>query len=145
VASRPFRRYCAFDCGCLDGHPMTDDENQAAGAGRDVDPYFAGSAAAGSVGAAGVVSDGLSTGGASTGAAPAGAVVGSLVVGLAGSLGLGTAAAAGVSVFVPAVLLSVLSFLRLKRALSLSIASSGIPGMWALRRRRGCGFGEVQV
>jgi len=70
VASRPFRRYCAFDCGCLDGHPMTDDENQAAGAGRDVDPYFAGSAAAGSVGAAGVVSDGLSTGGASTGAAP---------------------------------------------------------------------------
>ncbi len=53
-------------------------------------------------------------------------MVGSLVVGLAGSVGLGTAAPAGVSVFVPAVLLSVLSFLRLKRALSLSIASSAV-------------------
>lgn len=147
VASRPFRRHCAYCCGCFEQSPMADVEHQAAGAGRDVDPYFAGSTAAGSLGAggAGVVSDGLSMGGASTGAAPAGGAVGSLVVGLAASVGLGTAAPAGVSVFVPAVLLSVLSFLRLKRALSLSIASSGIPGMWTLRRRTGCGFGEVQV
>lgn len=57
---------------------------------------------------------------------PAGAAAGSAVEGAAGSAGLGTEAAAGASVFVPAVLLAVLSFLRLKRALSLSIASSAV-------------------
>jgi len=64
--------------------------------------------------AAGVLAGAGSAGtGASTGAAPAGGAVGSLVEGAAA---------------VSAVLLS-LSFLRLKKALSLSIASRGIPGM----------------
>jgi len=67
--------------------------------------------------------------GASTGAAPAGGAAGSLVEGAAAvsvAVGLGTAVGVPlVSVFVPAVLLS-LSFLRLKRALSLSITSRAV-------------------